>query len=173
VSEGDVEGPRLRLRPAVEADRTRFAEILSAPAVARWWGDPGDNLDDAIAPEPGTDSYAIELRDGGETIGVIQAWEEDEADFRHAGIDVALHPAFHGHGYGREAVALLARDLFERRGHHRVTIDPAAANTAAIHAYEQVGFKPVGVMRRYWRDPDGVWQDGLLMDLLAEELVEP
>jgi aminoglycoside 6'-N-acetyltransferase len=28
----------------------------------------------------------------------------------------------------------------------------------------------VGVMREYWRDPDGVWRDGLLLDLLAREL---
>jgi hypothetical protein len=28
----------------------------------------------------------------------------------------------------------------------------------------------VGVLRKYWRDPDGVWQDGLLLDLLSEEL---
>jgi len=28
----------------------------------------------------------------------------------------------------------------------------------------------VGVLRRYWRDPQGVWQDGLLLDLLADEL---
>ena len=32
-------------------------------------------------------------------------------------------------------------------------------------------FRPVGVMRRYERDADGSgWHDGLLMDLLAEEL---
>jgi aminoglycoside 6'-N-acetyltransferase len=28
----------------------------------------------------------------------------------------------------------------------------------------------VGVMRRYERGPDGTWHDGLLMDLLPEEL---
>lgn len=34
-----------------------------------------------------------------------------------------------------------------------------------------VGFRPVGVMRRNERDADGSgWHDGLLMDLLAEEL---
>jgi aminoglycoside 6'-N-acetyltransferase len=33
-----------------------------------------------------------------------------------------------------------------------------------------VGFRPVGVMRRYERGPDGVWHDGLLMDMLAGEL---
>jgi aminoglycoside 6'-N-acetyltransferase len=33
-----------------------------------------------------------------------------------------------------------------------------------------VGFRPVGVMRRYERGPDGSWHDGLLMDLLPEDL---
>jgi aminoglycoside 6'-N-acetyltransferase len=51
-----------------------------------------------------------------------------------------------------------------------VTIDPAAANTRAIAAYAKVGFRPVGVMRKYERGPDGTWHDGLLMDLLREEL---
>jgi len=56
------------------------------------------------------------------------------------------------------------------RGHHRLTIDPAADNLAAIRAYEKVGFRTVGVMREYWRAPDGTWHDGLLMDLPAAEL---
>jgi aminoglycoside 6'-N-acetyltransferase len=30
----------------------------------------------------------------------------------------------------------------------------------------------VGVLRSYERAPDGSWRDGLLMDLLADELVE-
>ena len=69
-----------------------------------------------------------------------------------------------------DAVRTLARWLIDERGHHRLTIDPAVANEPAIRAYEAVGFKRVGVMRRYWRDPEGVWQDGLLLDLLADEL---
>ena len=67
----------------------------------------------------------------------------------------------------------LARHLFEVRGHHRLTIDPAAANTRAIRAYERVGFKPVGVLRQYERGPDGTFRDGLLMDMLAGEQREP
>jgi aminoglycoside 6'-N-acetyltransferase len=41
---------------------------------------------------------------------------------------------------------------------------------AAIRAYEKAGFRPVGVMRKYERLPGGDWYDGLLMDLLADEL---
>jgi aminoglycoside 6'-N-acetyltransferase len=67
-------------------------------------------------------------------------------------------------------VRQVARHLVEVEGHHRLVIDPAADNAAAIRCYEKVGFRPVGVMRRYERGPDGTWHDGLLMELLAEEL---
>ena len=56
------------------------------------------------------------------------------------------------------------------RGHHRITIDPAAANSRAIRCYTGVGFRPVGVMRQYERGGDGRFHDGLLMDLLRGEL---
>jgi aminoglycoside 6'-N-acetyltransferase len=74
---------------------------------------------------------------------------------------------------GTDSVRTLARHIIVDHGHHRVVIDPAADNAAAIRCYSKVGFRPVGVMRRYERGPDGSWHDGLLMDLLADELTEP
>ena len=50
------------------------------------------------------------------------------------------------------------------------TCEATCADAAAIRCYEKVGFRPVGVLRRDERGPDGTWHDGLLMDLLAEEL---
>ena len=32
-----------------------------------------------------------------------------------------------------------------------------------------LGFRPVGVLRKYERVEDGVWRDALLMELLAED----
>ena len=90
--------------------------------------------------------------------------------YRQAGIDIYLGGRFQGRGAGTEAVRLLARFLFEQRGHHRITIDPAAANEPAIRCYAKVGFRPVGVLRQYERGPDGTFHDGLLMDLLRDEL---
>ena len=55
----------------------------------------------------------------------------------------------HGRGLGSDAVRTLARHLFAEHRHHRLVIDPAADNTAAIGCYAKVGFRPVGVMRRY------------------------
>ena len=65
----------------------------------------------------------------------------------------------------------LARHLFDDHGHHRIEIDPAADNAAAIRAYTKVGFRPVGITRRSERGADGTWHDGLLMDLLADEFL--
>ena len=101
---------------------------------------------------------------------MIQYHEETEPDYRHAGIDIFLGTPYHGRGLGTDAVRTLARHLLDDRGHHRLTIDPAADNARAIRTYEKAGFKPVGIMRAYWLGPDGVWRDGLLLDLLASEL---
>ena len=77
-------------------------------------------------------------------------------------------PARRGQGLGPEAISVL-RYLFEERGYHRLTIDPAVENERAVRAYERVGFRRVGIMRQYERGRDGTWHDSLLMDLLASE----
>ena len=115
------------------------------------------------------DERALAIERESELVGLIQYHEENEPDFRHAGIDVFLAEQAQGHGLGTDAVRTLASYLIDEREHHRLTIDPAADNAAAIRAYEKVGFRAVGVIREYWRSPDGTWRDGLLMDLLARE----
>ena len=115
------------------------------------------------------ETFAIEHE--GRVVGAIQWQAESEPDYRHASIDIYLDPAVHGRGLGTDAVRTLARHLIVDQGHHRLVIDPAADNDAAIRCYSSVGFRPVGLMRRYERDMDGTWHDGLLMDLLADELI--
>lgn len=163
-----IEGPRVRLRPLTERDRDRARDILATPEVALWWGEAEEEADSLLEVEEGFSSYAIEF--DGETVGLIQSSEELDPEFRHAGIDIAVDPRWHGRGFGAEAIRVLATHLFAQ-GHHRLTIDPAVANARAVHVYEKLGFRPVGVMRSYERGPDGTWHDGLLMDMLAGELV--
>lgn len=146
--------------------------LFAEPEVAEWW--PGENsvrlqarLDDA---DEGV-GFVIEV--DGELIGFVQYFEEADPDYRHASIDIVLHPDWTNRGLGTDAVRTLARHLFEDLGHHRITIDPAVVNARAIASYRKVGFRDVGVMRRYERANDGQWRDSLLMDLLAEELDRP
>jgi aminoglycoside 6'-N-acetyltransferase len=161
-------GPRVTVRSAAPDDASRLSSIREEPAVTKWWGrlEPGE-MDEFVS-----DERTLVIETEGEVIGAMQYDEEEDPMYRHAGIDVYLTAARHGEGLGVEAVRLLARYLIDERSHHRLTIDPAAGNAAAIRAYEKVGFRRVGVMRDYERGPDGTWHDGLLMDLLAGELQE-
>lgn len=84
-------------------------------------------------------------------------------------MDIAVATEWHGRGIAADALRTLARHLIDDLGHHRVVIDPAADNARAIACYCKVGFQPVGVMRQY-ELLDGTWHDGLLMDLLANDL---
>ena len=154
------------LRPLAAGDAEELRRIRATPEVARWWGPPEDDFPAGDDPESTRLTIAVD----GAVAGMIQFSEEPEPRYRHAGIDVFLDPALHNRGLGSEAVRRVVRDLIEDRGHHRITIDPAVANAAAVRAYEKVGFRRVGVMRRYERDVDGdEWHDGLLMELLAGE----
>jgi aminoglycoside 6'-N-acetyltransferase len=163
-----LRGRNLVLRPLRVEDIERVAKIQAEPAVARWWGPPHE-ADLRRQAEGRGDVRAFAIESEGELVGLIQFSEENEPDFRHAGIDLFLAERYHGRGLGTDAVRTLARYLIQERGHHRLTIDPAVDNAAAIRAYEKVGFRPVGRMREYWRSPEGTWRDGLLMDLLAHE----
>lgn len=167
-----LHGDHVTLRPVTPDDATMLTALLTAPAVARWW--PGYDAArvhaEYIAPDPDDDTVAFIVTVDGVAAGLIQYAEETSPDYRHASIDIALHPDWHGRGLGPDAVRTLARHLFDDLGHHRITIDPAAANAAAIRSYAKVGFRPVGTMRQYERGADGTWHDGLLMDLLKDEL---
>jgi aminoglycoside 6'-N-acetyltransferase len=167
-----LEGRLVRLRPPAASDLAELARIRATPEVyARWRG--GEDLVAAVRrdiDEPGSTGYVVEL--DGNVAGWIQWSAEDEPDYRHAGLDIYIDPAVQGRGVGTDAVRTVCRHLLRDHGHHRLTIDPAADNEAAIRCYANVGFRPVGVMRRYERGPDGRWHDGLLMDLLADEFVD-
>lgn len=162
----DYRGVQLRL--ASSSDNERLLAICKEAEVAPWWpmaGTPADEFQNPDAP-----TYVIEV--DGDAAGLLLFHEEDDANYRSAGMDIAVSEAFHGRGIGRRALVAMAKHLFEERGHHRLTIDPSASNGRAIATYERIGFRPVGIMRAYERAPDGAWRDGLLMDMLATELIE-
>ena len=162
-------GPRVTLRPGTDGDLERITAIRHEPAVVGRWGVPEPGELEAFLGEATTMVIQVD----GQPIGAIQFHEEADPMYRHAGIDVFLTAARHNEGFGSEAVAVLAGHLIRERGHHRLTIDPAADNASAIRAYEKVGFRSVGVLRDYELGPDGTWHDGLLMELLADELRRP
>ena len=166
-----LQGAQVTLRPPTAADVPQLARIRTTEQVHRWWRG-GDDMTKAVTDDleqPDVETFVIEHES--KIVGAIQWQAETEPDYLHASIDIYIDPAVHGRGIGSDAVRTLARHLIVDRGHHRLVIDPAADNAAAIRCYSKVGFKPVGVMRRYERGDDGAWHNGLLMDLLADELI--
>ncbi|CAN5285480.1 GNAT family protein [soil metagenome] len=163
-----LEGARVTLRPQEERDLDPLTAIVTSEGVCEWWG-PETSLD-ATREDLRNDGVAFTIEVGGAIAGWLGVSEDLTPNYRSAGMDIFVAPEFQGSGYGPEALRLAARWLVDERGHHRLTIDPAAANERAIGVYASLGFKPVGIMRGYERGRDGSFHDGLLMDLLAQEL---
>jgi aminoglycoside 6'-N-acetyltransferase len=145
-----LRGERVTLRRLAEDDLDGLAEIIASPGVSEWWGP---------------------IESDGELAGWLGYEEVDDPNYMQAALDIVLAAPFQDRGLGPEALRL-AIGWFVERGHHRFTIDPAADNERAIRAYRAVGFRDVGILRRYERGADGELHDNLLMELLAEDLRE-
>ena len=175
---GTLEGRLARLRPVASSDLPALLAILEEPEVARWWRRAEwERVDEHDAV-----TLVIELKTAGAIAGAggaavttgvhavagcIQYTEETDPDYFSAAVDIFVGSAAQGFGVGPDTMRTLIAWLVDVRGHHRLTVDPAAENARAVHVYENLGFRPVGVLRRYERVEDGVWRDALLMELLA------
>jgi aminoglycoside 6'-N-acetyltransferase len=164
-------GSIVSLRPVTAQDVPALAAVREKPEVRARWNGPDDVRAEILESIADAELHYLAIVLDGRIVGAIQWQGEEEPDYRHASIDIYVDPAAHGRGVGTDAVRTLATHLVDAHRYHRLTIDPAADNAPAIRCYAKVGFKPVGVMRQYERGPDGTWHDGLLMDLLASELV--
>lgn len=160
-----LRGRSVTLRPVIEDDLPALLAILEEPEVARWWRrDEWERVDEE-------DAVTFTIVADGAVAGCIQFSEETDPDYYSAAVDIFVATAAQGRGVGPDAMRALIAWLIEARGHHRLTVDPAADNARAIHVYEKLGFRRVGVLRRYERVEDGVWRDGLLMELVADDFV--
>jgi aminoglycoside 6'-N-acetyltransferase len=168
VAQPVLQGERVLLRPVTPADLDALVAIIQSPGVREWWWESDDEA--RLREGLPNDGCAFVIEADGETAGWLGFEEEDDPGYRHASIDISLDPRFHGQGLGPDAIRTVIRWLADEKGHHRFSIDPSAANERAIKAYESVGFKPVGVLRRHEMGLDGTFHDGLLMDLLIDEL---
>jgi aminoglycoside 6'-N-acetyltransferase len=160
------------LRPPTSEDIDLIAAILAEPEVAPWWPRyDRDRIERELVTEVDGDTTVYVIEVGAVVAGLIQSWEEPDAEYRHAGMDIAVSTDWHGKGVAIAALRALARHLVDDLGHHHLTIDPAASNARAIKCYEKLGYRPVGILRQNEMSPDGSFRDTLLMDLVTGDLV--
>ena len=138
--------------------------------MREWWALGADRRDDDRA---GCATRATRSRSRS-TARLRAGWASTRSSSRTTctpGWTSSSRPALQGAGLGSgRRCGYVARWLIDERGHHRLTIDPAPPTSARSAPTRRSAFGRVGIMRRYERGADGEWHDGLLMDLLAEEL---
>jgi aminoglycoside 6'-N-acetyltransferase len=140
---------RYSFRPAVAADLPRLRRWLRAPEVARWWGDPRDELEllRADLNEPRMTMRIVSFN--GRAFAYAQDYEVHAWPQAHMArlprgsraIDSFIGwPTMIGRGHGAGYLSLLAQRLCAE-GAPLVAIDPAIDNLRVRRAYEKAGFR--------------------------------
>jgi RimJ/RimL family protein N-acetyltransferase len=159
-------GERMTLRPPADADAAALLGILTEFEVARWWvGYTAERIRDEILDS----GNALVMEIGGLCAGALFLYPHEDAEYEHVVIHLFLGAAWYRKRYGAEALAIAINHLVSK-GHHRFTLDPNVYNEPAIRSYERLGFSRVGILRQYQLRPNGQWEDGLLMDLIASDI---
>ena len=127
--------------------------------MREWWGtDPTVDEQDAF-------TIVVD----GEIAGWLGWYEETIPTTATAGWTSSSRPRSTAAGSAARRCGSAARWLIEERGHHRLIIDPAAAQRARDRGLRvdrlQARRHDAPLRARARRH----WHDGLLMDLLAEE----
>jgi aminoglycoside 6'-N-acetyltransferase len=161
----ELTGPTVHLTTTTGEDGPALHAIHTDPAVSEFWDLP----DEGFPMEDEPETRRLTIRANGEIAGLVQFGEEEEPKYRHAWIDIFVAPSHQGRGVGTEAIRLVIDHLLVERGHHPITIDPAAHNEAAVRCYTKAGFEPTGILHLAERSSDGKsWHDALFMELVID-----
>jgi RimJ/RimL family protein N-acetyltransferase len=170
-----LEGRLVRLRPIEEADLSRVNELFWEPEVTEQllvvWPEPVSGTRQwwerrRAAGEP---YLAIETL-AGEFVGVCDLGRV-EGRARTAIMGIWIGKAFWDKGFGTDAVRVLCRFAFSEMNLQRIELGVLENNARGKQAYEKVGFKEEGRLRRALF-VGGSHVDLIVMGLLADELIE-
>ena len=173
-----IETPRLRLRPALEADAQALFEIFADPQVMRYWSSaPWTDI------APAQQRIARDLADlqTGASLQLMIERREDArllgqcslhhivADCRRADIGYILAASAWGQGYMNEALTALLRHGFgPALNLNRIEGDVDPRNGPSARVLERLGFRQEGLLRERWIVAGEV-QDSAIYGLLRSE----
>jgi ribosomal-protein-alanine N-acetyltransferase len=144
-----IETARLRIRELTAADAAFIVALLNEPSFIRNIGDRGvRSLDDGrkyIAEGPvamyerfGFGLCAVELRDGGERIGICGVLKRDELP--EPDIGFAFLPAYWSQGYAWESAVAVRDHARNALGIRRLLAVVNPDNAPSIRLLEKLGF---------------------------------
>lgn len=108
----------------------------------------------------------IELRSSGQAIGSVDLTNFSPMHARGE-LGMAILNTHRGKGLGGEALELMCRYAFGYLHLHQLTTHVDAGNAACLSMLASCGFERCGLLRQWWRTPDG-YRDVVLMQRLAE-----
>lgn len=172
-----LEGRLVRLRAVEESDLPRIHDMFNDPDVLyfleavifpephsgtrAWW--------EGSRNDPSTLNLAVESL-AGELVGACGLSGISEAR-RSATLGIWIGKPYWDRGFGTDAVRALCRFAFSEMNLQRIELHVHETNPRGRRAYERVGFKEEGRLRRA-HFSDGGHIDTIVMGLLAEELIE-
>jgi RimJ/RimL family protein N-acetyltransferase len=169
------EGELVRLRAIEEEDLARINEMFWDPAVTEHltvvWPEPVTSTKEwleARRRDPNAFPFAIETL-AGELIGDCDV--DVDVRSRSGRLGIWIGRPFWDRGYGTDAVRTLCRFGFREVNLQRMELHVYETNPRGRGAYEHVGFKEEGRLRRAMF-VGGRYVDVIVMGLLAEELIE-
>jgi aminoglycoside 6'-N-acetyltransferase len=132
-----------------DAHKLLLADWLKHPHARQWWGDPSENLHQAVAPEAGMMQALIQI--GTRPVGYLRwqplsrsALATIKLPDPPAGVydvDVLIgEPAFRGRGIASAALRVLSRRLLADPSVDLLVRCTSVENHAAVRAYEKAGF---------------------------------
>jgi len=176
VTRGPLEGALVRLRPLEPDDAAVLNPMFGDPEILEHLSFPFPQSEagfrEYVASARGDDSrlvLAIETLDG-EAIGGIDLRAIDPGS-RAATLGIWIGRPHWNRGYGTDAVRTLCRFGFRHMNLQRIELHVYETNPRGRRAYEKVGFRLEGTLRRA-QFVGGRYVDTHVMGLLAEELVE-
>ena len=170
------EGRLVRLRPLEPEDASRLNPLFNDPDVLAGLTFPFPQpavgfIEWVESSRHSTDSidFVIETIEG-RAVGACGMRGLNDRN-RSGNLGIWIGKPYWGRGYGTDAVRTLCRFGFRHMNLQRVELHVYADNPRARRAYEKVGFRLEGTMRRA-QFVGGEYVDAHLMGLLAEELAE-
>ncbi|MFB6126021.1 MAG: GNAT family N-acetyltransferase [Halolamina sp.] len=176
-------GDRLSLRTLEREDLDFVHRAFTNPEIRYPMGNPvrsGDAVEswfETLTDDDGDETHFVVCRDGddagseaadGDDVDRLGAVSLSGLTWRRPELAYWLVPAFHGEGYGREAVALAVEFAFTTEPTPAVEAGAYAANDASRGLLESLGFVEEGRLRKQ-RFVDGQYRDSVMYGLLREE----
>lgn len=136
-----VVGDVTRVRPVNDDDIGLLVRWWADPDTSRYWDGETFTVEQMHARLRRADVDAWIIEAGGDPVGYLQSWWEDDEPLR-GGLDGFLLPSARGRGLMPDAARALASSLVAA-GWQSVTVDPYAWNERAIRGWTHAGFTEV------------------------------